>query len=802
MIEDDKISRSVLNKTFPFFFTVDAQLVIRDAGKSLFKVRKDLIQRKFEEVFEVLRPGYFQLDYKSLCKSEGKVFLLAFRHLDEKVLYKGQVIVLKSQRRVLFIGSPFVRELNELPLLNLSLNDFSISDSTVDMLQLLQVNKMVNDDMKELNRRLKLKEEKYRNIVEEAKEIIFTTDVNGSFTYMNDLGINVIGIDEDELLDTNFSHLVDQEHIELIMSKGRELLRGEVDLAYVEFPLNSHENLWIGQNMTLLKTGNKKYGFQGVARDITEKVNYEKIIVGEKEKAQIATKEKSRFLANMSHEIRTPLNGIMGLTNLLLDTEITDKQKKYLSAITSSSETLMVVINDILDISKIDAQKLKISNHPFNIKTSITQLVDMLSVKALEKGIMLNYEERERLPESLVGDEPRLNQILYNIVGNAIKFTQKGAVTISIDFEQVSEEEVLVRIEVKDSGIGIDESKIDHVFKAFGQIDENDSREFQGTGLGLTIASKLINLHKGTIDVSSELGIGSVFTIRLPYKLNTEQVSGIEEAAEGSLDTSISFDGFRFLLAEDNPINQMVTRDLLENKGAQVALAGNGQEAIQMLIQEDYSAVLMDMQMPILDGYSAMKIIRETPRCNKIPILALTAHVSAEEESKCKSSGADDYLSKPFKPSELFRKIKWLIRNKDEKLNFQKETSDSQLNGASKKQISRLKCDFSLLYEFTNHNKEIIVSTLHLLRSVIPNDMVELRYELSLKNYERIKAIAHRSKPNFKLVLSRDSVDLMGEIERLAEHSENHQKLQFIVSEIELKEQDILTAIDKELELM
>jgi len=800
MLDSNNFSRSLFNKTFPFFFTVDYQLVIRDAGKSLLKVRADLIQKSLKEVFEVVRPGVFELNYKSLCKSEGKVFLLSFKHLNNEVLFKAQVIVLEKERRVLFVGSPFVRELEELQRLNLNLNHFSISDSTVDMLQLLQVNKMVNDDMKELNRRLKIKEEKYRSLIEEAKEIIFTTDLNGNFTYMNEVGIKALCLDEEKLLSSNFSELMASKYSENIKAKGLDLLNKKIEVSYVEFPIITFDNLWIGQNMTLVKIDEKRYGFQGIARDITEKITYEKVILGEKEKAQSATKEKSRFLANMSHEIRTPLNGIMGLTNLLLDSEINEKQKKYLSAITSSSETLMVVINDILDISKIEAGKLKISKHMFNIKTCITQLMEMLSAKALEKGVQLFYKEEGLIPEFLIGDEPRLNQILYNVVGNALKFTENGTVEITILHEVISDDLIKIKISVKDSGIGISPEKLKHIFKAFGQVDENDNRKFQGTGLGLTIATKLVDLHGGKIEVESEVGVGSIFSICLPY-----QVSNGDKSIVQRVENDINSDGLKgvkVLLAEDNPVNQMVTVDLLSNKGAEVDLAENGKVALEKLVLGAYDVVLMDMQMPIMDGYSAMREIRLDSKYKDLPILALTAHVSAQEESNCINNGANDYLSKPFKPSELFAKIQLLVPKKDQSETVESNINSNQEITMNKDNLSDNVCDFAMLYEFTNNNKSIVESTLKLLTTILPKDIKELGQHLSLRDFKRIKAIAHRSKPNFKLIFTEEYASVIVSIEQLAEDSENYNQIAKIISDLEQKESYILSAIDHELSLL
>ena len=652
---DQSVSRSFLNQTFPFYFVLDKSLVIRDAGKSLLKLLPDAIQKSWNEYFSLKRPQLEDISFQKLCGHEGKLFLLELKLNGQNFNYKGQLFYQKEAKRLLFLGSPSFNDVEQILECKLSLNDFSISDSTIDVLQMLQVNKMVTDDLQELNRRLKTKEKRYRNLIEGANEIIFSTDLNGNFTFMNEVGIHTLGLDEDELLATNFADLTDSDYVDMIMDQGKRLLDRSISVAYVEFPLKNRRDFWIGQNITLVEDENFKLGYQGIGRDITEKRRFEKIILKEKEKAEKAAKEKSRFLANMSHEIRTPINGIMGLTNLMLNTSLSDKQRKYLEAIVSSSQTLMVVINDILDLSKVEAGKLSFKSAPFNIQATLSQLTELLNSKAIEKGITLSYMKLTPLPEALKGDEARLNQILYNIVGNAIKFTDKGLVTIEVSSNEIEPGKVELTFHVVDTGIGISKEKLKDIFGAFKQVDENDSRKYQGTGLGLTISKRLIELQGGRVHVTSEPGIGTNFTFTIPYLLSDETIVKKEQK-----ERIASLSGTQVLLAEDNPINQMVTVDLLHQKGVNVDLAENGALAIEMLSLKQYEIVLMDMQMPVMDGYSAMKSIRSIKDHKDIPIIALTAHVSETEVQKCYDFGADDYLSKPFQPEDLYKKIrKW-----------------------------------------------------------------------------------------------------------------------------------------------
>lgn len=697
------INRAILNRTFPFFFTIDKSLIIRDAGSSLLKMNSQIIQKSFFSVFEIKRPFSKKYTYTEFKNNSNKLFLLKFINDKCDLQYKAQVVVMEEDRRLTFVGTPIFKDVEEILENNLSLNDFAISDSSIDVLQMLQINKLVNEDMQELNRRLKLKEIKYRNLIENANEIIFTTDINGKFTFMNDVGLRFVGLNETSLLDHYFHDLMDSEYSKIIENGGKDLLSNNEKVVYVEFPLKNKPDFWIGQNITVISDDKGKFGFQGIGRNISEKREYEKIILKEKLKAEQAAKEKSRFLANMSHEIRTPINGVVGLTNLLLETELTSKQKKYLEAIVSSSETLMVVINDILDLSKMDAGKLTFANKPFKIKTTLLQVIEMMDSKAIHKGLELNYSEKNNLPKYLFGDEARLNQIMYNLIGNAIKFTDKGFVSVDVETQFDTENQCYLLVTISDSGIGITPEKLKNIFGAFSQVEENDSRKYQGTGLGLTISKRLIELQGGELTVKSTFGKGSVFSVKLPFIFSNENQSENKDTKQLK---SISnfFPGLQILLAEDNPINQMVTIDLLSNKGAKIDLAENGQIALDMLEKKEYDIVLMDMQMPVLDGYKAMQEVRKNEKLKHNKIIALTAHVNETEMKKCYNAGADDYLSKPFKPMELFNKIYSLCNNEE----IQEKQSEY---------------DFSKLYQLTANNDALVKQMLETIKSESQKDI-------------------------------------------------------------------------------
>jgi signal transduction histidine kinase/ligand-binding sensor domain-containing protein/CheY-like chemotaxis protein len=379
-----------------------------------------------------------------------------------------------------------------------------------------------------------------------------------------------------------------------------------------------------------------------------------------------ASKMKEEFLANMSHEIRTPLNAIVGLSRLMMKKETFPGQLKYLNAIEQSGENLLVIVNDILDFSKIDAGKLKIENIPFNLETLLNTLDELLAHKAAEKNLSLNFEKDPSVPAYLIGDPTRLMQIVTNLVGNAIKFTNDGSVKI-ICKQAAAETESNGKVaetftlltEVKDTGIGIAFDKIEKIFESFTQASADTTRKYGGTGLGLAITKKLIEMQNGKISVTSELGKGTVFSFYIPYLIATEQILQKDKSIVLKNDRTAT--KISILLAEDNIFNQLVAIDTLREELSEVTVdvAENGKQAIDKISEKEYDVILMDVQMPEMDGLEATRIIRKHPnlKIRNSRIIAMTAGALKSEIDKCFAAGMDDYITKPFIPEELVQKI-------------------------------------------------------------------------------------------------------------------------------------------------
>ena len=401
---------------------------------------------------------------------------------------------------------------------------------------------------------------------------------------------------------------------------------------------------------------------EALKEEITERIRREQELIEAREAAEEGVRIKDQFLSNMSHEIRTPMNGILGMTNILLNTELTENQSKYLAAIDYSAKNLLVIINDILDLSKINAEKLQLDLTNFKINDVFKSVEHTLRFKAQEKGIGFDIYLDENLPITVAGDPVRFGQILLNIIGNAVKFTEKGKVVANCLLKEEKQQSYTVEITVEDTGVGISQVDIDKIFESFTQAGNNSAAKFGGTGLGLPISKKLIELHHGDIKVESKLGQGSKFSFTLD--LSAPIVEPLKRS-EGDMVfmTPENRAKVNILLVEDNQINQMVAQNLLVKYGFQLDIANHGKEAIERVRDKDYDIILMDVQMPEMNGLEATRYIRskfDEPKCN-VKIMAMTASVLKREIDICMEAGMDDYIPKPYQPEELFQKIMRLV---------------------------------------------------------------------------------------------------------------------------------------------
>ncbi|OHX64381.1 response regulator [Flammeovirga pacifica] len=656
---------------YPFYFIVDKDKKFDSVGKSFDKLFPNIVGKDFDDTLKLVRPWSIKFNYNELIGQLTKVFV--FQNAKKAIVLRGQVVLLEAEKKILFLGSPWMKSTDELVTHKLALSDFALNDPTPDAVQLLKMNEINLTELRELTDRLKQQkikvEEKellYRGLVENASEIIIRTDLDGRFLYVNPSLIELTGYTEEELLGKEFFELITEDLHDDIAEQFHQQAYLSKDKDIYEFSINTKSGkiIWLYATIISIKDDNNKIlGYSSVGVDISLRKEMEEALSKAREKAIETAKVKERFIANTSHELRTPMNAIIGLSNLLTKTPLLPKQSEFIHAIKTSAENLLVVINDVLDISKIESEKLEIEHIEFDLKDRIKSFVRSLEIRATEKNILLNHKWNEDIHPTLIGDPYRLNQILTNLVSNAIKFTNYGEVTldISIDVDKTNENNQQVLFKVIDTGEGIPKEKHDKIFEGFSQADASVTRKFGGTGLGLTISKSLIELMGGEISLESEVGVGTTFTVSIPF----EKCSIINDDTSLILSQEdVDWSDFNVLLVEDNQFNQLLADNILKQWNLNVDISDNGKIATEVLRNKSYDVILMDIQMPEMDGIEATQYIRNTLQIGT-PIIALTANAMKSDLDYYKEIGMDTTVTKPFQQEDLFIELSKIFDQKE-----------------------------------------------------------------------------------------------------------------------------------------
>jgi two-component system sensor histidine kinase/response regulator len=510
---------------------------------------------------------------------------------------------------------------------------------------------------------LKQSEERYRSIVEDMHDAYYEMDLKGNLTFFNEALCKLHKRSREELLGTNNRDYMDAETVGRMLSLYKQVYAtGEPVRGLVWKRTRPDDGArWFEFSASLIKNGEgKPMGFRGISREITERILGEKTLQKAKEAAEAANRAKSEFLANMSHEIRTPMNGIIGMTELALDTQLTAEQREYLDMVKASGDALLSIINDVLDFSKVEAGKLDLDPINFRLRDSIDDTLKTLALRAHQKGLELASHVLPEVPDALIGDPGRLRQILMNLVGNAIKFTNQGEIVVRVMVEAHGEADTVLHFSVTDTGIGIPPEKQHVIFEAFSQADGSTTRRYGGTGLGLTISTKLVEMMGGQIWVESCAGQGSTFhfTARL----------GVQKAGAAEIITrqAANWHLLPVLIVDDNATNRNILKGVLANWQMMPTAVESGEAALYALarareVGAAFPLILLDAQMPEMDGFSLAEKIKRDPDLAGATIMMLSSSGQPGDAARCRELGVAAYLTKPVKQSELFSAIRGLL---------------------------------------------------------------------------------------------------------------------------------------------
>jgi len=633
------------------------------------------------------------------------------------------------------------------------------------------------------------------SLIEASRDPLFTISPEGKITDMNQATVRVTGVSREKLIGTDFFNYFTKP------DKAMEGYQRVFEKGFVaDYPLTIMD----GKLTDVLFNGSVYKDDRGnvlgavvVARDITE----QKIIATElteakvfaelatgiaeeaKSKAEHATriaedavKAKQQFLSNMSHEIRTPMNAIIGFTKVVLKTELTAKQKEYLTAIKLSGDALIVLINDILDLAKVDAGKMTFEQTPFKMALSISAMLHLFGTKIQEKNLELIKEYDDNIPGVLVGDPVRLHQIILNLISNAVKFTTKGKITVSVRLLTEDEEKVTIEFAVKDTGIGITESKLENIFENFQQATSDTSRLYGGTGLGLAIVKQLVETQDGSMTVKSKIDEGSTFSFVLSFQKTKAEAES--EAVIAEANTEIK--NIRVLVVEDIALNQLLMKTLLDDFGFECDITANGKIAVEKLQAKSYDIILMDLQMPEMNGFEATEYIRKKMN-STVPIIALTADVTTVDLAKCKLVGMNDYIAKPVDEKLLYSKIVGLVKKP---VLLKMDEQEANANGESKK----LKCtDLHYLNHRTKSDPKLMMEMISLYLEQTPPLVSLMKQSFRDKDWNSLHSTVHKMIPSFSIMgISTDFETMAKKIQEYASTQQQAEGIHDLVLQLEI----------------
>ena len=699
---------------------------------------------------------------------------------EDYVKARNKPLVLLESRRKVFKEAVATKNLTEWE------EQFLKANGTAQYM-LRRMHPVVNDDgevnmvigyglditnLKSIQQQISQSEKRYRDLIDHCLAIVTTHDLSGNFLSINPMVEKIYGYKEQEIVGRPLTDFMPEEDRNIFNENYLSRIITEKQVSGILKIVHKNGNIVYSLFNNFLKEepGMEPY-IIGFAVDITDRIKAEKELKIAKKITEELAQTKQNFLANMSHEIRTPMNAIMGMTNQLNKTSLTDSQKFLLNIIHSASDNLLIIINDILDLSKIEAGKLSLEHIGFEPKLVVGRVMQVMMHKAEEKGLALtNSFCDSKLNDVLLGDPYRLNQVLLNLLSNAIKFTEKGSVDIRCKVISDAETEQIMQVTVQDTGIGMDESYVKNLFQKFTQEDESVTRKFGGTGLGMSICKELVELMGGTIDVQSKKGYGTTFSFNIPLSKGTAKDLPVKDTSSADV---IILSGKKILVTDDNEMNRLVASTILKSYGADVEEAQNGSEAIDKIKLHEFDIVLMDVQMPIMDGIEATKVIRATISKN-LPIIALTAFALKGDNATFINAGMNDYISKPFEENVFLKTIsRWLGKLMVTLPKVEINDKKAELYNLTK------------LYAIAKGKDSFVNKMIELFIEHVPPSVNEISNAYKEKDFEKIKSVAHRLRPSIDNMGIESLKNEIQEIEKLADGNQPSEHLNKLISKME-----------------
>jgi PAS domain S-box-containing protein len=632
-------------------------------------------------------------------------------------------------------------------------------------------------------------QERYQAIFSQSKDAIYISNGTNLVDF-NDATVQLFGYSAEELRTLSVDDLYKNPQDKVAFTNAMKNLSFVKDYEVELMRKDGTVRLCLLTSNAIIT--DEFNGYHGIIRDVTARKQTEELRKA-KELAERSALMKEKFLANVSHEMRTPMNAILGLTNLLLKTDFNEEQHNYLTSIRESSQHLLGIINDILEVSSLKEGKINLAENEFDLHELVTHIVNVFDYNVKEKGLALNVTIDKNVDKLIMGDKLRLKQILTNLVGNAVKFTEKGSVVLAVRKTREAKEHAFFEFRVTDTGIGIPDDKVEMIFETFAQVFDEKIKTYGGTGLGLSITKQLVQLHKGTIRVESKVGEGSVFICEIPFKKAVEHPKTQIPVEDEKVTLDIGRD-IQILLVEDHKLNQIVARKTLEKEfpNVVVTIADNGKIAIEKLEKQDFDLILMDIQMPVMDGYEATRYIRENMPENKAKttIFAMTAHAHMAQDDKFLEYGMDDCVLKPFDPKQLFSKITHYILK-----NNQPNSLTEEINNAMNTPVL---IDLSYMELMADGDDDMKKVMLELLFEEPVEEIKMMHTFVQRKDWSSLKNVSHKMKSTLAFVGNDTLTETNKAIEKSAMEETNLDKLPELVLKLDKLYQAALVELKAE----